>query len=148
MRYLLATALLLALSACGPSATQDTAPTLEQFRGEWLVINYWAVWCKPCIKEIPELNTLDSLPGVAVVGVNYDGVTGDDLAGQVQKLKIDFPILASDPATRLGIARPSVLPTSLLIDPGGKLQATLLGPQTAESLQAAMAGSTGTPAGG
>lgn len=137
MRLFLIVTLALAVAACGPSGTVDNALKLEQFRGEWLIINYWAVWCKPCIEEIPELNALNSLPGVAVVGVNYDGATGPALVEQLQKLQISFPTLAADPAAALGIARPSVLPTSLVLDPEGRLHQTLVGPQTIESLQAA-----------
>jgi thiol-disulfide isomerase/thioredoxin len=103
------------------------------------VVNYWAEWCKPCIKEIPELNELaQANPELRVFGVNYDGFTGEELAQQVQKLGIEFPLLAEDPATRLGTARPVVLPTTLILTPDGELAATLVGPQTLESLLAAI----------
>ena len=65
---------------------------LSHWDDRWLVINYWAEWCKPCIKEVPELNALDAkYPQVAVLGVNFDGVTGAELQGQVEKLGIAFP---------------------------------------------------------
>ncbi len=44
--------------------------------GQWLVINYWAEWCAPCRKEIPELNHLaeeGKAKGFRVLGVNFDG---------------------------------------------------------------------------
>ena len=129
--------LLLTLAACSPAEKNAGTLQLDELRGQWVVINYWAVWCKPCIQEIPELNELAELPQVTVLGVNYDGVTGDELAQQLQKLGVDFPVLTTDPAPQLGIARPVVLPTSLVLDPQGKLQGTLVGPQTLESLAAA-----------
>ena len=102
------------------------------------MINYWAEWCKPCIKEIPELNRLaQQYPTIKVLGVNFDGASGDELDRQIEKFGIAFPILATDPAAELGTSRPMVLPTTLILAPDGTLADTLVGPQTLESLLAA-----------
>lgn len=136
--------LLLLLVACSRTDTSTAGLQLEAHRGQWLVINYWAVWCAPCIQEIPELNALNELPEVTVLGVNYDGVTGEELERQLQTLGIDFPLLETDPASQLGVTRPVVLPTTLIIDPSGQLQETLVGPQTLDSLAAATGQSAGS----
>lgn len=138
MRSLVRLSLVLLLAGCG-DPTADTRPVqIEDFRGRWVVINYWAQWCKPCIAEIPELNALDqTYPEVAVLGVNYDGAEGEELAAQLQRLGVEFPTLAADPSAKLGVARPAVLPTSLILDPAGTLVITLVGPQTLESLASA-----------
>jgi thiol-disulfide isomerase/thioredoxin len=102
-------------------------------------VNYWAEWCKPCIKEIPELNDLDRRDAYRVLGVNFDGATGVELEEQETRLKVAFPTLPTDPADRFGLERPAVLPTTLVIAPGGELHSVLVGPQTAESLIAATA---------
>ncbi len=150
MRALLAVlALMLTLAGCGREPADGRPLALEDFRGRWLVINYWAEWCTPCIAEIPELNALDqAYPDVAVVGVNFDGATGEELAAQLDKLGVAFPTLPADPAATLGIARPAVLPTTLIIDPTGRLTATLVGPQTLESLAAAIGRSPPEPGAG
>lgn len=122
------------LAGCGPTDSPDGTLQLDKLRGQWVVINYWAVWCKPCIQEIPELNHLDKLPLVTVLGVNYDGAAAQALQEQVEKLGIAFPVLATDPADQLGIERPVVLPTTLILDPEGQLRQTLVGPQTLQSL--------------
>lgn len=141
MRYWFLSVLLL-LAACGPADVPGNSLQLDgNLRGQWVVVNYWAIWCKPCAQEIPELNALAEIPGVSVFGVNYDGASGEKLAQQVQKLGIAFPILDSDPAAQLGVPRPVVLPTTLIIDPSGQLRETLVGPQTLESLALA----TGQP---
>lgn len=134
MRYWLAFALALALSGCGSGKGPQPGLALEQLRGQWVVINYWAIWCKPCIQEIPELNALNELPEVTVLGVNYDGAAAEELRQQTEQLGIAFDVLATDPANELGIDRPVVLPTTLILDPAGELRTTLVGPQTFESL--------------
>lgn len=129
--------LVLLLTACAPAAPPGNDLRLDELQGQWVVINYWAIWCKPCAEEIPELNALDELPGVTVLGVNFDGASGAELAQQLQQLAIRFPTLDADPAAQLGLARPSVLPTTLVLDPSGKLRETLVGPQTLQSLRLA-----------
>ena len=111
---------------------------IDAQRGQWLFINYWAQWCKPCIHEVPELNALNAQRGYAVLGVNYDGETGETLLEQEQRLAIAFPTLTTDPASRYGVARPEVLPTTLIISPDGELYRVLIGPQTQETLRAAV----------
>lgn len=128
---LLLPALLLTLAGCDrPPVTAD--PLAET--GDWTFINYWANWCKPCIKEIPELNALHAMSGYRVLGVNYDGASGEALQGQLDALGVGFPTLAADPAPRFALERPQVLPTTLVLDPTGKLRHVLVGPQTEESL--------------
>ena len=140
MKAMLCLSVLLSLLAC--SRQEATAPNLEleALRGQWVVINYWAIWCKPCIVEIPQLNALDTqYPQVTVLGVNYDGTSGAELEQQKQQLGVTFASLELDPAAQLGIPRPTVLPTTLILDPDGQLVTTLLGPQTLASLVQATA---------
>ncbi len=138
MRSTALPALLLAvvLAACSPPGAAPGTLQLDRLQGRWVVINYWATWCKPCIREIPELNALAARypDTVTVLGVNYDGVQGDQLRQQVDELGISFEVLAEDPAGRLGVPRPQVLPTTLVLDPQGRLVDTLVGPQTLDSL--------------
>ena len=141
MKKIIFVTLALLLCACGAEPPAATAVTLENSSGTWRVINYWAQWCKPCIKEIPELNELArEHPGITVLGVNYDGATGEQLAQQVAELGIAFTNLDTDPAAELGMERPRVLPTTVILTPTGKLSATLVGPQTVASLLRATIG--------
>ena len=136
-------ALVLTVSSCDSVNRDDSnaqLPALQDLQGQWLVINYWAVWCKPCIEEIPELNSFaqHNSQRARVFGVNFDGSSGDELSAAIAQLGIAFPTLATDPAKQLGYERPTVLPTTIVINPQGKLQQILLGPQTAASLSKAM----------
>ena len=104
--------------------------------GQWRIINYWAIWCAPCREEIPELNELDRNTELVVLAVNYDGKTGDELASQAAEMGITFALLEQDPRATLSVARPKVLPTTLLVSPDGQVTDTLVGPQTREGLLA------------
>lgn len=100
---------------------------------QWNVVNYWAIWCKPCREEIPELNQLNQIDNVVVLGVNFDRKVGEALVSDAVELGIEFTII-DDPAPHLDITRPTALPTTLILSPDGDLVATLVGPQTAESI--------------
>jgi thiol-disulfide isomerase/thioredoxin len=129
--------LALSLTGCSDAPLSDAQRLSSP--GGWTFVNYWAQWCKPCIKEIPELNALHALPGYTVLGVNYDGAVGEELQLQLDALGVAFPTLAEDPASRFGLERPQVLPTTLVLAPGGELRQVLIGPQTEATLLAAAA---------
>jgi thiol-disulfide isomerase/thioredoxin len=129
----LSLALVLGLSAC----SEKKPVSLVDLQGQWVVVNYWAEWCKPCIKEIPELNALnDQHSDITVVGVNFDGIVGDALAEQERRLGVRFQTLSYDPSSELGIERPKALPTTVILKPSGERLDVLIGPQTEASLVA------------
>ena len=108
----------------------------EVFGGDnWIVINYWAVWCKPCREEIPELNHLNDVTGIEVLGVNFDRKSGEALYADAQHLGLEFENIG-DPSQQLGIERPTVLPTTVVLSPSGDVEAVLIGPQTKETILA------------
>ena len=53
---------------------------------QWNVVNYWAIWCKPCREEIPELNQLNQIDNVVVLGVNFDRKVGEALVSDAAEL--------------------------------------------------------------
>jgi thiol-disulfide isomerase/thioredoxin len=107
----------------------------DGYEGEWILVNYWATWCGPCIGEIPELNRLHAEhPGVVVLGVNFDDPQGEQAQSDRQKMKIEFPVLLSDPSHLLNVDRPMVLPTTYIVSPAREVVEILIGPQTEETL--------------
>ena len=113
---------------------------LDDLRGKWILINYWADWCPPCIKEIPELNKLNSQFGdqVSVFLFNFDRLEGNELKKQLLKIKAEIPSLISDPQLIYNYDVPDALPVTFVIDKDGKLSMTLKGPQTLEEMKEAL----------
>lgn len=133
---------LLPLASCSdgePHYTLADGGTLKfsELKGRVVFINYWAEWCKPCRKEIPELNALQKKYSdqVQVLGVNFDGAIGDELIKQSTAIGIEFPLLTTDPRHQFSVKPSGVLPETLIIDRQGIFQKVLLGPQTLEQLQ-------------
>jgi thiol-disulfide isomerase/thioredoxin len=130
----------LLLGGCGADYGLDQngqAVKAEQIDGHWLVLNYWAEWCGPCRTEIPELNAAAKqwqAQGVKVVGVNFDGLQGEELKKASEALGIGFTVLASDPAERFELPRSEALPVTYIIDDKGKVREQLMGEQTLEGL--------------
>ena len=135
-------ALLLGLAGCSDPQMRladGSAANWSDYEGQWLLINYWAEWCAPCRKEIPELNRIhQDGTGVTVLGVNFDGIQGEALTSLMTEMDVQFPVLLDDPAAHWEQPRPSVLPSTLVISPDGALEDVLVGPQTYEDLARAV----------
>lgn len=144
MKYLklsIALFVLVILAGCERTTFQDAqgeSLDWDELRGQWVVVNYWAEWCKPCLEEIPELNALDETETALVLGVNFDGITGQNLQNLGEKMDIRFRLLAEDPGPQLGWKLPMGLPASYIVTPEGELLEARFGPQTKEGLLALM----------
>ncbi len=139
--YKLSIILLLVLSACKPAAvlSDSEGRTIDPqtWANHWVIVNYWASWCEPCSREIPELNRFYQLhhDQVLLYGVNSDDLSQADLRSAIQKMHIEFPVFLSNPANALHIKESGVLPTTFVFNPQGQLIKTLVGPQTVQGLE-------------
>jgi thiol-disulfide isomerase/thioredoxin len=118
---------------------------LAAHRGKWVVVNFWATWCKPCIKEMPELSALDAMrEHVEVIGLAYDDTTPADIRAFLQKRPVAYPIAivdVYDPPK--DFATPRGLPMTYLVGPDGRVAKKFLGPITAKEIEAAIAAAGG-----
>jgi thiol-disulfide isomerase/thioredoxin len=118
---------------------------LAAHRGKWVVVNFWATWCKPCIKEMPELSALDAMrEHVEVIGLAYDDTTPADIRSFLQKRPVAYPIAivdVYDPPK--DFATPRGLPMTYLLAPDGRVAKKFLGPITAKEIEAAIAAAGG-----
>ncbi|MHB8620531.1 MAG: TlpA family protein disulfide reductase [Chloroflexota bacterium] len=101
--------------------------SLSGYRGHPVLINFWATWCQPCEKEMPELQaTAASHSGLVVLGVDDLEATGK-VQAYVRRLGLTFPILLDQDGTVLDRYRVVGKPTSLFVDRQGIVRATYLG---------------------
>ena len=112
--------------------------SLSDYRGKWVLVNYWATWCPPCLEELPELEVFHSgAEGKAVVlGVNMEEIEESELRAFVDQQFLSFPILvASERPWRDQLVGPvDGLPTSYLVAPDGEVVARQVGQITAEAI--------------
>jgi thiol-disulfide isomerase/thioredoxin len=113
------------------------AVSLSDFRGEWVVVNYWATWCAPCRKEMPELSELhEERADVTVLGLAYEEVEDNDFEAFLQASPVSYPILKVDVyAPPQPFGAPKVLPTTIILDRQGVPVKTFLGPVTRSDIE-------------
>ena len=137
-------AMLLAGSASAESVDftlpdlQGEPHSLSDYRGKWVVVNYWATWCPPCLDEIPELVDFHERhrDGNAVVlGVNHEDISPQFLRSFVDMLKITYPVLRSEPLPDTPLGPVPGLPTTYIISPEGERVARQVGPVTAQMIE-------------
>ena len=108
---------------------------MENLKGKWVVINYWADWCPPCLKEMPELvNFANANPDINVYAFNYDELEITELKPQLKKFGVDIPSIISHPRDIWGIKTPQTIPATYFINTEGELVLSLFKPQTEETL--------------
>ncbi len=115
-----------------PLVSKDEGPiTLDRFQGKFIVLNFWATWCGPCLRELPSLNRLNAqLAGddFAVVLISQDRGGFKQTDRFLKKLEVDIPANFVDEKLKysraIGVRS---LPTTILIGPDGKEVGRLVG---------------------
>ncbi|MBC3767351.1 TlpA disulfide reductase family protein [Neptunicella marina] len=108
----------------------------QDYQGKWLVVNYFAKWCAPCLEEVPELNQfyqLSKQQNIGLIAISWDKLAQQQLEQIVEQYQMQFP-LVHEFYTPPPFERPAQLPVSYIISPEGKVVKTLKGQQTADSL--------------
>jgi peroxiredoxin len=112
---------------------------LEQWRGKVLVVNFWATWCPPCIKEIPEFASVSRLYAdapVQFVGISID--TAENVRDFAERFDVPYPLLIGSTqtlslATDIGNSA-RALPFTVILDRNGSINEVVLGTLSEEDL--------------
>jgi thiol-disulfide isomerase/thioredoxin len=141
--------LLLALSVSWAQAadfkvidTEGKAHTLSGYKGKWVLVNYWATWCPPCLEEIPDLIALheNKKNNLVVIGVAMDYRNAKQVTDFAEGLLVNYPIVLGTPQIVNQIGPVQGLPTTYLFNPDGKKVAQQVGLITRASVEGYIAG--------
>lgn len=97
---------------------------LSEFRGEVVMINFWATWCPPCRQEMPELEKLYSRyrdVGFKLLGVSIDEKS-TKAQNMAQRLKVNYPILFDSEKHVSELYDVDAMPTTVVVDRDGKVR--------------------------
>jgi thiol-disulfide isomerase/thioredoxin len=146
MRFVLFLVTVLSLAPARAETVDFTLPningkdvSLSEFRGKWVIVNYWATWCPPCLDEIPDLVEFYEKykdQDVVVLGINYEEVNREYLKEFVESHLMSYPVLQMDPVPVTQLGPVTGLPTTYIISPAGERIARQEGPVTGAAIEA------------
>ena len=117
--------------------TTGKTHTLSGYKGKWVLVNYWATWCPPCLEEIPDLIALheDKKNKLVVIGVAIDFRAAKQVTDFAEGLFVTYPIVLGTPQVVNQIGPVQGLPTTYLFNPEGKMVAQQVGAITREAVE-------------
>ncbi|GAB4120461.1 MAG: hypothetical protein Fur0026_11580 [Sideroxydans sp.] len=129
-----------ALASAQPFVFQDMqgqSQRLVDYRGKWVLVNFWATWCPPCLEEIPDLVDLHrkhSKKDLVVIGIALDS-SAKSVRQFVERFKVNYPVVLGDYDLAEQVGEVEVLPTSYLYNPQGELVSYQQGMLTRDSVE-------------
>ena len=116
---------------------------LSRQSGKWVIVNFWATWCSPCLKELPDISAFVAAhkDKVAAIGLDFEDADKADIEKFLKAHPLSYPVAQvdiNDPPKDFEV--PKGLPNTYVIAPDGHVAKAFLGPVSAKDLDAAIAG--------
>ena len=115
---------------------EESAQNLRQYDDKWVIVNFWATWCGPCVREIPELISFADrhLDRVQVVGIAFEKTPIAEIRTFVAKLGVNYPVLIIGEEPLVPMEPLKGLPSTFLVSPEGLVVHSHVGPVTEDEL--------------
>ncbi len=109
---------------------------LQDYKGKWVLVNFWATWCPPCLEEMPDLQKLhETHKDLVVIGIAMDYKDPQYVLSFADDLLVTFPIVLGDQKSASQFGRLAGLPTTYLYSPQGNLAAKNVGALTRQAVE-------------
>jgi thiol-disulfide isomerase/thioredoxin len=137
----------IAATAAKPSLSVKTLDgatfDLSKQSGKWVIVNFWATWCSPCLKELPDISAFVAAhkDKVAAIGLDFEDADKQDVDDFLKKHPLSYPVAQVDiDNPPKDFDAPKGLPNTYVIAPDGHVAKAFLGPITTKDLEAAVGG--------
>jgi thiol-disulfide isomerase/thioredoxin len=117
--------------------TAGKTHSLAAYQGQWVLVNFWATWCPPCLEEIPDFAELYKArkKDLMVIGIAIDFDDKAQVFEFAERQGMNYPLVLGDEKVTTQFGKINVLPTSFLFDPKGKKVLKRVGPLTRAELE-------------
>ena len=147
--------LLLVLGAHAGYAATAAKPTLSvktldgatfdlaKQSGKWVIVNFWATWCSPCLKELPDISAFVAAhkEKVSAIGLDFEDAEAAEISEFLKKHPLSYPVAQIDiDNPPQDFDAPKGLPNTYVIAPDGHVAKAFMGPITAKDLEMAIGG--------